>query len=62
MFLAVLDIDSAEGGRDFGTEAASIEGEHTRVVGSRFYFNVVDAEGAAQLGERYRGAAADGGI
>ena len=62
MLLAVLDVDAAEGGGDFGSEVAAVDAENARVVDNLFNHDVVDAYGAANMGERYRRAAADGGL
>ena len=62
MLLAVLDVDAAEGGGDFGAKVATINAEDARVVDNLLHHDVVDAYGAADMGERYRRAAADGGI
>ena len=62
MLLAVLDVDTAEGGGDFGAEVAAVDGEDARVVDNLFNHDVVDAYSAADMGERYRRAAADGGL
>ena len=62
MLLAILDVDSVEGGGDFGAKVAAVESEDTRVVDDGSGLNVVDADGATHIGERYSCAAADGGI
>ena len=62
MLLAVLDVDAAEGGGDFGAKVTTIDCEDARVVDTLFNHDVVDAYGAANMGERYRRAATDGGI
>ena len=62
MFLAVLDIGASEAGRDFGAKVAAVEGEDARVACCQPRLNAVDAHGAADVGQRYRGAATDGGI
>ena len=47
VFLAVLEVDAAEGGGDLGAEVAAVEGEDTRVVDARMLgLHVVDAYGA----------------
>ena len=62
MFLAVLEVDAAEGGGDFGAEQAAVEGEDTRVVDGGLHLDFLDTDGATDMGERYRVAARNGGV
>ena len=63
VLLAVLDVDAAEGGGDFGAEVAAIEGEDARVVDTLLLgLHIIDANTAASyiaIAFEMRGASGD---
>ena len=63
MLLAVLDVDAAEGGRDFGAKVAAVDGEDARVVDNLLLgLNIIDSNTAASniaIAIEIRGAVGD---
>ena len=63
MLLAVLEVDAAEGGWDFGAEVAAVEGEDARVVDNLLPgLHIIDSNTAASyiaIAFEMRGAVGD---
>ena len=63
MLLAVLDVDTAEVGGDFGAKIASVDSEHARVVDNLLHgLHIIDSNTAASniaIAFEMRGAVGD---